>query len=1230
MTDARVPPPPLITRWATQAGREPAALSRARAQLDARGFADLLSEAAHLAGLVGFQEAERLIGGDWRSVLAADPTMVLALLATIDLEGRSEGLQALLDHARENASAIEAEQLLGRLLEGLLRFAAELDEWLAPAAVGEALEGHAAHRLIEASIEEVLAPLLRGLLAEVAAAVTAGLLRDIVPHHHRLRLRPQWRLGEVEEEVAALRDEVERIWVDRLLDRIARVAEAFVHEMREIGERSAAALDSSLASGRHPPHVALVLAFAKIFRHAQERLNDVPQRLVRFYQEEVLRDAPRGAAADSLFLTIEPRPGARPRIPKGTLFAAGEDAAGVPVAFAADCALDATGARLAGVRLWTPVRGADGRIARVRAAIFAVGADGTIGEGESGIAAPGTRVAVAPAAVFAAPALRLAAGTRRIELRLACSPLSNTITAMAGASLRMAVSTAQGWLDLGASGVAVHCKAVADAISICALLPPEMPPIEPCPAGTPDAPAEAAIRLTLRQEAAGTFAPWEAFSRIVLAGATLAVAVKDAGDLVVSTPSGLASAEGAAPFGSPPIPGGWLRIDHLMLARPLDRLLLRLDWAGLPAGRTGFAGYYREYAVDLDRRLRDYPLFTNLSFTVTMAAPVPGWDATRRLPLFAPAGPGATPAVAAPPPDIFEPGERFGAAAAAEPAPHGPLALASWFAAAASDAPAGPIPDHLFVTLATPQEGFGDAIYPANVAHATQLLGGMESPTRRRGLLRRIWDGLVALVKKAAAKLIKVVKTALALLLTIVKAPARLIDKAEGFSGGYIEDWYDEPQAEAEAEPEPDPGASAILPNPPFRPLLSRIRLDYACSLADGDGADALKLWHAMPLEGLRRCAAVADAPLFAPLPERLSIDLALADARPGEPQSLLVRLGPAPGEGDEARPAPAYSYHGAGGWRPLPLGMIRSDGTAGFSRTGIIVVALPVDAAPIEGGDGLWLRILPFGEAPPPIIAVTPDALSATRILADGAAPLEPLPPATIVKLPEVAGIARVAQPLASAGGRPAETPAMLRRRVAERVRHRGRGVAAWDLERLVLAEFPGIAKVRAFAAGDPAAESPSGNVTLVVVPGPGGADPPDPDRPRAPPQLRGGIARRLEAMMSPFARVQVVDPAYLPIGVEAHIQVDDESTAGRVKAALAALLSPWAEPGLDLDDQADQETIRAAIAAFLLAQPGVAAIDRLSVTLGGATPPGVWRLPVAGRIELVGIAAERTALSW
>ena len=746
----------------------------------------------------------------------------------------------------------------------------------------------------------------------------------------------------IEAEVAALRHEVERIWIDRLLDEVARVAEAFVHEMREIGERSAAALGPSLASGRHPAHVALVMAFAKVFRHAQDRLNEVPQRIVRFYQEEVLRDAPRGAAPDSVFLTIAPRPGARPRIEEGTLFPAGKDASGAAVAFAADVALDVTGARLAEVRLWSPARGGDDGIAWVDAAVFAVGPDGTIGEDGRGIAGPGTRVAVAPAAVIAAPALRLAGGTRRLTLTLACGRLpAAIIPAMLGASLNVAVSTGKGWLDLGGAGVAVHWKRMADAITFCAVLPPNLPPIAPCPDGTPDAPGEAAMRLTLRHEVAGTLAPWALFSGITLASATLDVAVKDAGDLVVSTPSGLASAVGAAPFGTPPYPGGWLRIDHPVLAaRPLDRLLLHLDWAGLPAGRTGFTGYYREYVVDQDRRLRDFPLFTNLSFAVTMAAPVPGWDVARRLPLFAAADPAATPPAAAPPPDIFDPGEGFGAAMAA-PAPDSRLAPASWFAAAASAAPAGPIPDHLLVTLAAPQEGFGDAAYPANVAYATALLAWGEAPGRRRGLLGWIWDWVVALPedhpgaceegRREASRDPQGAGRAAASQAgrghrRLYRCPARRAGSGGG--GGGAGSGSGSLRGAAQ---------SAVS-------YFARayVRLDYACRVADGDDADSLQLWHGAPLEGLRRRAAIADAVLRAAPRSAGDRHRAFADARPGDPQALLVRLGPRRGVGGEASPAPACFYHAAAGWRPLPRRASLSDRTFGFNVAGIVAIALP------------------------------------------------------------------------------------------------------------------------------------------------------------------------------------------------------------------------------------------------------------------------------------------------
>jgi hypothetical protein len=149
-----------------------------------------------------------------------------------------------------------------------------------------------------------------------------------------------------------------------------------------------------------------------------------------------------------------------------------------------------------------------------------------------------------------------------------------------------------------------------------------------------------------------------------------------------------------------------------------------------------------------------------------------------------------------------------------------------------------------------------------------------------------------------------------------------------------------------------------------------------------------------------------------------------------------------------------------------------------------------------------------------------------------------------------------------------------------------------------------------------------------IIVIPGPAGTDPVDPDRPRLSPQRRAAIAARIQEVTSPFAGIRVVDPVYAPFDVTAHLTIrghDSEAPA----AALAALLSPWAEPGLDLDDMADGDRLRAAVAAFLLKQPDVVAIDRLRVTLRDGASRAPWCVPVAGELDVVAVSAGR-AVAW
>ncbi|AQR73698.1 hypothetical protein [Sphingomonas sp. LM7] len=1128
--------PLLLTRWASQAGRAPDAFAPENAQLDPRDLPDLLADIARTAADIPFHDDAGAVDGNWRRVLLADQSFVLALLATAAIDARAEALDALLDGARSGGSPRENEARLTGLVEALLSFADDLDAWLAPADLGGATRGQSIRRLAENVIERVLGLQLQRLADHVAEREAAELTDRFRHeqdhwHEHRQALRP-WHRAVLEGEVRGVAEAVERAWADRMLGELADAVEAFVEEMRELGRRAAGAFEASLASGDHSPHPALVIAFARMFAHARHLLNDVPQQLIDFYQLRLLHTAPASARPDRMLLAVVPRPRSRPKLPKGMLIPAGKG-----IAFATDTVLDVTGASLCEARLWRP--GAEGgTVTR-----FAAGPDGALGDAVSGIATPLPGTAFETHAIFSTPLLDLPGGTRRVRLEL---DLDCAVDAALAATLGFSVTTAKGWLAVPASIVPIDT-----GLQVTVTLPADFAALTGCPAAF----AAPALRLTH-----GAGAPFDA--RLLAARVT--IAVKDVPGLEVRTPLGLASSSAAAPFGAPPWPGGWLRVDHPVLAGPpLDRLVLRFDWAGLPPGQSGFASYYRGYVVDEQGQLFDWPPFDNAAFTVTLAAPVRGWDAAHRLPLFAPASLDTAPPVsAAPPPDIFD--------AEFEPAPpltpeRGPLAPGSWLAAAARDAD-GAIPDHVCVTLAGPTHGFGHALHAANVQYATEAIARGDTPPARPGLLRR-------------------------LLRAILSFPARLLRRIEG--------------AEM-VEPGAPDAVAVLLPNPPFQPLLSGIALDYA-RIVESEG---LTFHHATTLDTPEE-RPLGGAMLFPAGPDALTLDLCFDGATPGDELALLVRLAAV----TPASLDPLWSYRAATDWRPLPAAALRADQAQGFATTGILRIAIPADAA-----EPVSLRLAFSGADPPAIVAILPDAVSATRLIDGSERAMPPVAAGTVTRL---AGLARVLQPLDTAGGQPPEAPAMLRARAAERVRHRGRAVTGWDVERLVLAEFPDIARVRVLTEGDPAREAASAEIRVVVIPVPGVGDP---LRPSAAPRLRAGITDRLVQLASPFANIAVIDPVYAPVDVAARLILDSGDTEG-VEAALVALLSPWATPGLDLPDHADADRVRAAIARFLLQQPQVRAIDRLNVTLH-ADGSG-WQVPVAGEIAVTGIAALATA-SW
>jgi hypothetical protein len=297
-------------------------------------------------------------------------------------------------------------------------------------------------------------------------------------------------------------------------------------------------------------------------------------------------------------------------------------------------------------------------------------------------------------------------------------------------------------------------------------------------------------------------------------------------------------------------------------------------------------------------------------------------------------------------------------------------------------------------------------------------------------------------------------------------------------------------------------------------------------------------------------------------------------------------------------------------GWADLADGIDCHDGSLGLSQPGIVVLNLPAMGADAGPERWSWLRVMPKADPDgfPPITAITPHAVTATRQLGATAGPCVAIPPKTIkAAVAPLPGVATVDQPIASYGGRAGETGATLPVRLGERLRHKGRASLGWDHERLLLERFPQIAKVRVLVAGDGIAKP--GELLAVVVPSNDPASP-DPSMPQTPAELRSQIQASLQELTSPFARIHVRDPNYVRVRVQADVVLrgnlaDDGVT--RLAQDLHALLVPGTDD-LDLPDDADSDDIHVAVANFIATRPYVAGLANLALVFEPPLPTLSW----------------------
>ena len=249
------------------------------------------------------------------------------------------------------------------------------------------------------------------------------------------------------------------------------------------------------------------------------------------------------------------------------------------------------------------------------------------------------------------------------------------------------------------------------------------------------------------------------------------------------------------------------------------------------------------------------------------------------------------------------------------------------------------------------------------------------------------------------------------------------------------------------------------------------------------------------------------------------------------------------------------------------------SDSSDGLMRSGVVRLKLPDDLVtetPLMPGQGAWIALCvdSYLAAFPKLRSVTVNGARAIRDdISEDPGDSAQVPTDWFLEdgEPGIAAIERIGN---SIDGKPAEEKTAFRVRMSERLRHRKRGVMAWDIERLALSSFPEIWKAKCFPTLDRVTQKPKpGAVTLIVVP-----HAPDDamDDPAQPKMFDVLTLRRIQSVLQPmcsaFVELDVANPSFERIQVRARVGFkddrDDGSLMQRLKLDISQYLSVCPTP--------------------------------------------------------------------
>ncbi|WDD96733.1 hypothetical protein [Thalassomonas actiniarum] len=406
-----------------------------------------------------------------------------------------------------------------------------------------------------------------------------------------------------------------------------------------------------------------------------------------------------------------------------------------------------------------------------------------------------------------------------------------------------------------------------------------------------------------------------------------------------------------------------------------------------------------------------------------------------------------------------------------------------------------------------------------------------------------------------------------------------------------------------------------LIPNEPYTPVLQDISLNYQAKISAAVnqlGAETeLSLYHIYPFgstlakpDSSASTSTATTASLVPLMPmfvteedgllkqNRGEMYIGLSDTRLPQLVTLFFQLAEGSADPRFNKETIHWSVLTDNQWQALTAKEVITDSTNAFNTSGIVTITLPGevnDNNTLLPPGKVWLRaaVLEQPTAVCDLITIATQAGEASFSNDNNHQDFlaSPLPANTISKLKvKQSAIKGISQPYSAVEGKAGENNNRFNTRVAERLRHKDRAITLWDYERLVLQAFDDIYKAKCinhscylYPKENPK-ESPKGSqtlmtsefapgyVTVIVIASLNNKNAIDPLEPRASLDKLDKIKSFLQQRMTPWAaeKLRVLNPMYEAIQLEFNVTFRSGFDPGlyteTLNQDLIAFLSPWA----------------------------------------------------------------------